>query len=156
MKRFTSLLACLMFCCGVAMAQTAPSGDVAKRQADKRQAVASSLALSETEAKVFWPVYDAYQTRLAAINERSQKLIERYAAAQRAGSVDEAQAGAMIKEMGTLNEDEFKAITALMGEVGKVLPLSKALRYLQIENKLRAGEKSTIAEAIPLAPATPR
>lgn len=158
MKRIASLLIGFILCCGLASAQTA-SGDGAardKRRADKRLTVASSLALSEAEAKVFWPVYDGYQNRLSVINERVVALIERYATASRASGPDETQFIGMLKEFTQINDEEHKAGAALISEVGKVLPPSKAVRYLLIENRLRASEKSVVTEAVPLvAPSVP-
>ena len=44
---------------------------------DKRGYVASSLALTEGEAKRFWPIYDAYQRQLDLSNRRrSVALVE--------------------------------------------------------------------------------
>src|SRR5512134_2159353 len=43
---------------------------IQKVKADKKLLVAANMNLTEEEGKVFWPIYDAYQKDLAAINTR--------------------------------------------------------------------------------------
>ena len=50
-----------------------------KIKADKKLVVADNMGLTESEAKAFWPIYDAYQKDLAQLNGRLYKLIETYA-----------------------------------------------------------------------------
>ncbi len=44
-----------------------------KVKADKKLVVAANMDLTEAEGKGFWPIYDAYQKDLQAINERLAK-----------------------------------------------------------------------------------
>jgi len=78
-----SLLACLA--AGVAGAQDKPADNMEilreKVRADKKVVVASVLALTESEAKVFWPVYNAYQGDMVSHYDRVLKLIDTYAKA---------------------------------------------------------------------------
>ena len=41
-----------------------------KVKADKKLVVANNMGLTESEAKAFWPIYDAYQKDLAQLNDR--------------------------------------------------------------------------------------
>ena len=52
-----------------------------KVRADKKLLVATNMGMTESEAAAFWPVYDAYQKELNALNGRTRSLIETYAAA---------------------------------------------------------------------------
>jgi hypothetical protein len=78
-----SLLACLVG--GVVVAQDKPADTMEifreKARADKKLVVASVLELTESEAKVFWPVYNAYQSDMVAHYDRLIKLIGTYAKA---------------------------------------------------------------------------
>ena len=47
-----------------------------KIKADKKLVVATNMELTESEAKDFWPIYDAYQKDLRKINQRIAKLLE--------------------------------------------------------------------------------
>ena len=50
-----------------------------KVKADKKLVVASNMELTEDEQKSFWPVYEAYQRDLQAINQRLGNTIAAYA-----------------------------------------------------------------------------
>jgi hypothetical protein len=63
-----------------------------KVAADKKLVVAANMTLTESEAKAFWPVYDAYQKDLQAINQRTGKLITDYADAYNKGPVTDETA----------------------------------------------------------------
>ena len=39
-------------------------------RADKKVVVADNMQLTESEAKVFWPVYEKYQTEMTAIGDQ--------------------------------------------------------------------------------------
>jgi hypothetical protein len=49
--------------------------------ADKKALVASTLQLSDAEAKAFWPIYDKYQKDLITENNKLYQGIEEYALA---------------------------------------------------------------------------
>lgn len=150
---FAAVSAVFLLAGGVATAQTSGADEAAareRRRADKRVVVANNLQLSEGEAKVFWPIYDSHQARLSALNDRTVRMIERYAAALRGAGGDDVLASSLIREMGEIADEEHRMTRALLSEVPKVLSPVKAARYLQIENKIRAGERSYIAESVPL------
>src|SRR4030095_5488849 len=50
-----------------------------KVKADKKLVVAANMELTDAESKGFWPVYEAYQKDLQALNERLKKAILSYA-----------------------------------------------------------------------------
>src|SRR5688500_8347699 len=50
----------------------------AKIKADKKLLVATNMELTESEAKAFWPIYDAYQKDLQKINRRLATLLNGY------------------------------------------------------------------------------
>ena len=70
-----------------AAAQTASDMQILadKIKADKKLVVAANMQLTEDEAKAFWPVYDAYQKDLQAINKRAGATIKSYADALQRG-----------------------------------------------------------------------
>jgi Spy/CpxP family protein refolding chaperone len=164
MKLVNAVLACaLALGMTTAMAQQpqkAPAADKPadnmqilrdKIKADKKLLVASNMELTESEAKGFWPIYDTYQKELEAINQRTGKLIESYAADQRAGTFTDDKAKKAINEMIAVNEAEAKLMKSYAPKLNKVLPAKKTARYLQIENKIRAAIKYELATNVPLA-----
>jgi Spy/CpxP family protein refolding chaperone len=121
-----------------------------KIKADKKLVVAANMSLTEAEAKQFWPVYDAYQKDLQQINERTGKAIVAYADAYKKGAVDDATAKKLLEEFLAIEDSELKLKRSYVPKLEKVVPMAKAARYLQIENKIRALVKYELAANIPL------
>lgn len=121
-----------------------------KVKADKKLVVSQNLPLTEAEAKLFWPIYDAYQADLAQINQRIAKLITDYAAAYNAGPVPDATAKTLMDESLAIEEAEVKLRQSYVPKLGKALPAGKTARYLQIESKIRAVVRYDLASHIPL------
>lgn len=157
MFRLMKTLAMVAMVAGLAapaMAQTGGTSNMdilrQKVKADKKLVVAANLNLTDAEGKTFWPVYDAYQKELITINERLAKAILAYADAYNKGAVADDVAKKLLDESLAIEAAEAAAKTALVPKVLAVLPATKAARYIQIENKIRAAVKYELAAGIPL------
>jgi hypothetical protein len=137
-----------------AFAQDEPADNtqimIEKIKADKKLVVAANMDLTESEAKGFWPVYDEYQKELAALNQRIGRLIESYAADYNANTLTDENAKKLTDEFLAIGKDEAKLPASFVPKLNKALPAKKVIRYLQIENKIRAMMKYGLAEKIPL------
>jgi hypothetical protein len=122
-----------------------------KIKADKKLIVSANMDLTESEAKGFWPVYEQYQKDLIAINQRLVKLIESYAADYRANTLSDENAKKLIDEFLAIEKAEAGLKATYVPMLSKVLPQKKVMRYLQIENKIRAVVKYDLASGVPLA-----
>jgi hypothetical protein len=121
-----------------------------KIKADKKLLVAANMDLTESEAKAFWPVYDQYQKDLQKINQRIVKVIEGYAEDYRNRSLSDDKARKLIDEALAIDKAEADLKSTYAPKLTKVLPARKAMRYLQIENKIRAVVRYDIASGVPL------
>jgi len=121
-----------------------------KIKADKKVVVAANMQLTEDEAKGFWPVYEAYQKDLAGINKRLLGTIKNYADAYNKGPVSDETAKKLINAAIAVEEAEVKLKRSYVPKLEKVIPGMKVARYIQIENKIRAGVKYELAAQIPL------
>ena len=121
-----------------------------KVKADKKLMVAANMQLTESEAKGFWPVYEEYQKDLAAINQRTVKLIESYAADYRTNTLSDEKAKKLVDELVAIEQAEAGLKASYVPKLSKVLPMKKVARYLQVENKVRAMVKYELAGNIPL------
>ncbi len=121
-----------------------------KLQADKKLVVATNMDLTETEAKGFWPVYDAYQADLGKLNERLAQLIKSYADASAKGALTDQTAKSLLDEALAIELAEVTMKQGYVPKLSAVLPMTKVARYLQIENKIRAVIKYELADGIPL------
>jgi Spy/CpxP family protein refolding chaperone len=121
-----------------------------KVKADKKLLMAANMELTESEAKGFWPVYEAYQKDLSEINRRIVKLIESYAKDDMANTLTDDKAQKLTAEFVNIQKAEAELQASYVPKLSKVLPPKKVARYLQIENKIRAAVKYELAANIPL------
>ena len=121
-----------------------------KIRADKKLVVATNMELTESEAKSFWPIYEQYQKDLQKINQRMVNLLESYADDFRNKSLTDDKAKKLIHEAAAIDQAEANLKSTYAPKLGKVLPVRKVMRYLQIENKIRAVVKYDIASGVPL------
>ena len=121
-----------------------------KIKADKKLLVASNMELTESEAKGFWPIYDEYQKELQKINQRMAKVLESYADDNRRKSLTDDKAKKLIDEAVSVEQAEANIKSTFAPKLSKVLPVKKVVRYLQIENKIRAVVRYDIAQGVPL------
>ena len=117
-------------------------------RADKKAYVASILALTPAEAKKFWPVYDAYQRTLDMTNREKNVTIMGVIGQDK--PVSDPYAKQIAKDIIVADEKETKARRTLYNRVMRALPATKAMRYLQLESKIRAVQAYDYAETIPL------
>jgi hypothetical protein len=138
-----------------AAAQTKPSDTNMqilrdKVKADKKLVVAANMDLTDAEGKAFWPIYDAYQKDLQAINERLAKTILQYADAYNKNALTDDQAKSLSNDALAADQDEITLRKTYATKLGPVLPAKKVARYLQIETKIRAAIRYEMATGIPL------
>ena len=118
-------------------------------RADKRAYVASLMKLTDAEAKKFWPIYQSYQRTLDITNR------ERVVAVQEMMFRDKPLTNLAAKQYATqllaLDESEIRARRTMRNRVMRALPATKAARYMQLEEKIRAVQDYDLAATIPLA-----
>ena len=117
-------------------------------RADKKAYVASILNLTPDEAKKFWPAYDAYQRTLDMTGREKNVTIIEVVGSDK--PVSDLYARQIAKDIMLAEEAEGKARITLYKRVMKAVPPKKAVRYLQLENKIRAVQAYEVAETIPL------
>ncbi len=121
-----------------------------KLKADKKLIIATNMKLTDAEAKAFWPIYDAYQKDIGAINDRMVKVVTEYADAYNKGPVSNEAAKKLLNDALSIEEAEVKLKRAYVPKLEKAVPDTKVALYMQIENKIRAILKFELAANIPL------
>ena len=121
-----------------------------KLMADKKLVVAENMQLTESEARAFWPVYDAYQKDLDALNKRAAAMIKSYSDTWKARSMNDEKARKLVSEFLSIQADEPRIMQAYVAKLNMLLPSTKVARYVQIENKIRSVIKYDAAARIPL------
>ncbi len=123
-------------------------------RSDKKALVASTLKLTDAEAKKFWPVYDAYQRDLDLANRRRTVVVEGLVSLDR--PLSNLYAKSLANELIAADEFELKARRTIHNRLIKplpgrtIMPAAKGARYLQLESKIRAVQAYDIASTIPL------
>jgi hypothetical protein len=137
-----------------AFAQTAGTTNMdilrQKLKADKKLVIAQNLALTDAEGTAFWPVYEAYQKDLTQLNQRIGALVMAYADAFNKGPIANDAARKFVDEAVAVDDAEAKLRSSYAPKILATLPATKAARYIQIENKIRAAIRYELAAGIPL------
>lgn len=127
-----------------------------KLKADKKALVAGNMQLTESEAKAFWPIYSEYQAALDEQNKRLGKVVAEYADNYRKGTLTDDVVTRLIADMLAAEQGEVDLRKTFAPKLTKALPPAKALRYLQIENKVRSVVRAQLAQRIPLVGGQPK
>ena len=149
---FIVLVAMLTVFIVPSMAQEKPADNMQlvreKIQTDKKLFIAQNVNLTESEAKVFWPVYEDYQKELDKLVDKTVKLIDNYAANYQ--TMTEEAAKEMINGYLAIETERVTLMKSFLPKFRKVLPEKKVARYYQLENKINAVVKYELAKLIPL------
>jgi hypothetical protein len=157
-RRVSAVLFCAVFAAAASRAavQDQPASNMQilrdKLKADKKLLIAENLGLTEVESAAFWPVYDEYQKELEGINQRLGKTVQGYAQEYNANTLTDEKAKALMTEALAIEEAEVALKKKYLDRLNGVIPATKAVRYLQMENKIRAILRFDLAASIPLAP----
>jgi len=151
MKRILILLITIgLAAAGPVAAQTRPVGQpsVAVNMVEKQAIVEQTMALTETQAKAFWPLYLEYEKATRSIDNRMKDLISGYLDQYDRLTNDPAEA--MIKEYISIEQDRLKLKKKYIRKFRKVLTARNTARFFQLENKLEAMKRAELATEIPL------
>lgn len=122
---------------------------IAQIQADKRAVVLKAMALDDAQLTAFTPIYDKYQADRKLLMQRGADLINAFASNYDSMTDDAAQG--LLKDWFKLQDDEVKLMRDTAKKLEKVLPSTKVLRFVQVENKLNTLLDMQAAVIIPIA-----
>jgi len=154
MRRSKRFLAGILL---VALASPARSGDADEAsieilretlRSNKKAVVDVNLALTDEEARAFWPIYDRYQEELRAAHDRLLRVIDDYA--KNFGSMTDAKATELVDEYLAAERDRVEVRRAFRQPIAEALPGRKLMRFYQIENKIDAVLRYELAATIPV------
>jgi hypothetical protein len=119
-------------------------------KADRQEAVADALQLTDAEAGKFWPLYHQYRAEMDMVGEGLVKLVRDYAFNY--PNVPEDRAKRMLEDLSDLDKKQVDTRISFLKKFGKVLPATKNLRFAQVENRLDLALRLELAAGIPLVP----
>ncbi len=122
---------------------------IARIQGDKRAIVLSTLQLTDAEVQAFTPIFDKYQAEMKKLATRYSDVLNKFASNY--DSMTDDAAKEILKESFKVREDRIALLKDYAGRMGKKLPETKVLRWVQVENKMTSLLDWQMAQIIPLA-----
>ncbi len=122
---------------------------ISQIQTDKRAVVLSALQLTDTQVAAFTPIYDEYQREMKGVMTRGSDVINKFAANY--GSMTDDAAKGIMKDFFKVRNDRNALLEKYAKKLGRVLPATKVLQWVQVENKLNTLLDAEAASIIPLA-----
>ena len=115
---------------------------------EKKAAIAEAMMLSEEESNVFWPLYNEYNEKMYTVNTRLVNVINEYA--KNYVSMTDEKAKSLWTDALKVDSDLLKLEKTYFKKFLKILPATKAVRYMQAENKIKAMVRAELALEVPL------
>lgn len=123
--------------------------DIAAARAERKATVGQNMFLTDDEGKVFWPLYEEYETAMDKIEDRHIKEIKEYVQAYRTLTDDDATR--KLDEVISIQQARLDLQRAYIPKFRAVMSSIMVTRFFQIDNKLRAMVQCDIARLVPLA-----
>jgi hypothetical protein len=117
-------------------------------RANRRGVVERHMELTQAESTAFWPLYDEYLKELAAITKRQDRAMLDYVNVQ--SRVSNANAARIVHEVISTDVDESRLRERFFRRVATATNPKKAMRFLQIENKIRTLNRFDAAAVVQL------
>jgi hypothetical protein len=118
-------------------------------KAEKKAVVTEAMQLTEAESQPFWNLYNEYQGALYLVQNKRIAIIKDYAtnyASLSDEKADELWIGSM-----KYRQELMKLKKSYYAKFKKVLSPGKAVRFMQLENKIETLIDAQLALEIPLA-----
>jgi hypothetical protein len=114
--------------------------------------VMENLTLSDEESAMFWPAFRDFQDNLYKLDTQYFQLVSFYLKKYKEKSLSDEEATKMIDAYFTILESRRRLVKdfAFVLEMGKILPVKKIFRYLQIQQGIDAVDQYEISQKIPL------
>jgi hypothetical protein len=107
------------------------------------------MQLTDAEVAAFTPIYDKYQADMKKQFEGAVEMLNKFAANY--GSMTDDAAKDIMKDWFKLRDARNDTMEKYAKQMGRALPPTKVLQWVQIENKLNALLDVQAASVIPVS-----
>ncbi len=114
---------------------------------EKKAAIAEVMQLTEEESTTFWPLYNEYNDKMYVINTQLFNIIKDYS--DNYLKMTDEKSVELWTEAIKIEMALLKLEKTYFKKFLKILPGTKAVRYLQAENKIKAMVDAELANEIP-------
>ena len=125
--------------------------DIAAARAQRKATVGANMNLSSDEAAKFWPVYDAYESKMDKIEDRHVRELKDFA--KKYTNFTDADAAKKLDEVIAIQQARLDVQKDFIPQFRAVVSQVKVTRFYQIDNKIQALIQCDIAQLVPLAAA---
>ena len=115
---------------------------------EKKAAISGAMQFSDQESKVFWPLYNEYQSKLYLIQNKRIDIIQEFAA--NFDSLTDEKADQLWIASQSYVTEILKLEKVYYKKFKKIIPAGKAARFFQVENKIETLINAQLALEIPL------
>ncbi len=136
LKKLLSLVLSVLFLFSTATAQTkktAKPGKKEKIEELRKKFFNDKLALTDTEKKGFWPLYDEYKQKDKALRDSFKSKYKPKGIA----FMDDKQAEEFLNATIKLNEDQNNLFKEYIAKFRKVIPIKKVAMLPMLEKEFR-------------------
>jgi hypothetical protein len=115
---------------------------------EKKAVIAEAMALTEAESPAFWSLYNEYNQKMYIINTKLFDIIKDYS--DNYESMTNEKSVELWTNALNVEMDLLKLEKTYFKKFLKILPGTKAVRYLQAENKIKTLVDAQLSLQIPL------
>jgi hypothetical protein len=130
-------------------AKTQRQLDIAAARADRKAIVGANMNLTDTQAKAFWPLYDAYEAKMDKLDDRHAHEVKTYA--EHYQTLTDQDATNKLDEMIPIKQARLDVQRQFVPKFRAAVSSINTTRFFQIDNKLSAMIQCDIAQIVPLA-----
>ena len=116
-------------------------------RADKATIIGRALALPDSQATIFWPLYREYETETAKLNDERVQLIRDYVAGY--DSLNDSHARSLMERALDLDQRRAKLARDQYGKFIKRLPAKTVAHFFQLNNFLNRVVELQVLAALP-------
>ncbi|MFY2764069.1 hypothetical protein [Arenimonas sp. MALMAid1274] len=116
----------------------------------KQTFIARQMGLTPAEEASFWPHYDQHQKDLAELVQRRRENAAAAARAATAGTLEADEYEDIAEEALEIDADEAGLTERTYSRLSRVIPPSKALKFVQLEAQVAALLRYELAATYPL------
>lgn len=108
------------------------------------------MQLNSEEAKVFWPIYQEYETKLFALGDRRIEVIKWFAGNQLGGALNDTEAPHLAKAYFEFESDRLELLKSYHDLIADQLSPVHAAQFTQIEHRVGTVIDLLIAAELPM------
>jgi len=116
-------------------------------RANKAELIGRALALPDSQAQVFWPMYREYEAETAKLWDQRVQLIKDYVAAY--DSLSDAKARELTQRAFAIDEQRVKLNKSTFKKFAKKLPAKTVAHFFQLDGFLNRVMELKVVAALP-------